>query len=150
MTPSRVRVTNLEVYQRLGELIAETKHGVESRKVIHEKLERIEAAMNDTALNTRINADILAQTRTEMTAIKTELDDEIKPELASISTFRDSAKPLIEIMRTVRNAAIVIIALLGVGGVTVSMAFTFANDYMRGIARSWLLLDEINDNVGTR
>ena len=137
-----------KVLLMLGGLEEGQKNAREGRRVIHEKLEGIDETLQttintlrDTNFALKVTTDIATQTRDNFNTFKIKFEEEAAPLIEGVSTFQEDAAPVLEQIKKARSAIIVLIAVLGLFGVSTTGIVVFANDYAKAIIREWLEVD---------
>ncbi len=137
-----------DILRVLGRLEEGQAHASEGRKVIHEKLDRMDERVGDiadTVLKQAHDLTLITETakqaRDEVLKLRTEVDRDVKPQLASVGTFRADAEPVIVSIKKLRLGLTILVWLLGAGGVLTGGTFVLANAYAKAVIREWLEID---------
>lgn len=140
--------TNSDIMRALGGLEEGQRHATESRRITHEKLdgtmERLDTVsrlLDQTAFTLQVTTDIAVQARDGVAKLSAELSEKVTPKLTAVESFHKEAEPVVKVMKNVRNAVMVMIGLLSLGGVLTGGTLILANDYAKQLVRDWLEVD---------
>lgn len=141
-------VTNADIMRTLGRLEEGQEHAKTSREVIHQRLDKQTDILSDVAETLRktqnaldITSEVATQARDEVLKLRTEVDRDVKPQLASVGTFRADAEPVITNIKNLRRGLSLVLWLLGACGALTVGTLTVANDYAKDLVRNWLELN---------
>lgn len=149
-------VTNADILRAQGEVLRIVggleegqRHAAESRGVIHKRLDEqtnilseVAETLHRTQTALTITSEVATQARDEVLKLRMEVDREVKPQLASVGTFREDAEPVITSIKNLRSGLRLVLVLLGALGILSVGTLTFANDFAKAQFRSWLELDQ--------
>lgn len=137
--------TNADIMRQLGKLEADMTHATESRGHLHRQLEGHTKVLNDFGstlqqvdFTLKATAGIAAQTRDKLATFEAEFKEQSLPIIHDAVKFKEEAEPLLKILRGVRTGIWFVVALLGVCGLTVGVAFANAEQLVRIAIRAWL------------
>lgn len=154
MSPS---VTNADILKGQGDILRivgglekDAQHAKESRGTIHKRLDEqtgilseVAETLHKTQTALTITSEVATQARDEVLKLRTEVDRDVKPQLASVGTFRADAEPVITSIKNLRNGLRAVLWILGALGVLSAGTLTFANDYAKQSLRNWLDIEDV-------
>lgn len=139
--------SNSDIMRVLGRLEAGQDNAQEGRERLERKLDLHGDKLSEVVETQRRQADDIAitsqvasQARDTALQLKMLLDAEVRPTLQGVATFRAEAEPIIENIKTLRKAVLVMIGLLTTGGVLSAGTLVFAGNLFKQIIRAWLEL----------
>lgn len=137
--------TNADIMRVLGSIEADVKHGSESRKVLHAKLDTqdgvldsVATRLSELAFTLQVTTDVAVQARDHIAKFEQDFHDTQVPVIKSAAQFKAEAEPILKMMRTIRT---IVIALFGLGILSVGSLAAFAiyaGEILRAAIRSYL------------
>lgn len=137
--------TNADIMRVLGSIEADVKHGSESRKVLHAKLDTqdgvldsVATRLSELAFTLQVTTDVAVQARDHIAQFERDFHDTQVPVIQSAAAFKAEAEPILKMMRTIRN---IVIALFGLGILSVGSLLAlaaYAGEILRLAIRSYL------------
>ena len=137
--------TNADIMRVLGSIEADVKHGSESRKVLHAKLDTqdgvldsVATRLSELAFTLQVTTDVAVQARDHIAQFERDFHDTQVPVIQGAAAFKAEAEPILKMMRTIRN---IVIALFGLGILSVGSLLAlaaYAGEILRLAIRSYL------------
>ncbi len=138
-------VTNAQIFQQLGELTEGQKNATESRRVMHERMDKHEELLANTAetlaqvqFALKVTTDVAVQTRDRIETLENKISGAIEPVLNDHSIFKADAEPLIRLLKNIRLGLWALVGLMSVAGVSLLSTLTFFQDTAKSAFRWWL------------